>query len=64
MIVRMKISLEQANFSGLLKLALTEMRTPESQLVYILRKELNLHYLTVEKNDSGKDLDNSIKRSM
>jgi len=43
MVVRMKITLEQTDFSALLKLALSELRTPESQLLFILRKELNLH---------------------
>jgi hypothetical protein len=51
MVVRMKITLEQEDFSKLLKLALSELRTPEGQLLFILRKELNLHFQALQEDD-------------
>ena len=60
MVVRMKITLEQTDFSALLKLALSELRTPESQLLFILRKELSLHPKSVTESDFVQTQDNSI----
>jgi hypothetical protein len=51
MVVRMKITLEQEIYSELLTLALSELRTPESQLLIILRKELDRHNEPVIDND-------------
>jgi hypothetical protein len=43
MIVRIKIAIPQSEYSALLKLALTELRTPENQLHFILREALERH---------------------
>lgn len=40
MVVRIKIALEQEEYSGLLRLALTEMRNPQEQLRFILVRHL------------------------
>jgi len=40
MVVRIKVTLEQEEYSGLLKLALSEMRNPQEQMRFVLRQEL------------------------
>lgn len=40
MVVRIKTTLEQEEYSGLLKLALSEMRNPQEQMRYVLCQEL------------------------
>ncbi len=40
MVVRIKITLEQEEYSGLLKLALSEMRSPQEQIRFGLCQEL------------------------
>lgn len=45
MIVRLKIAIPESEYSALLKLALTELRTPEHQLHFILRGALEQHGL-------------------
>jgi hypothetical protein len=40
MIVRLKVALDQPEYSALLQLATIELRNPEGQLRYILRREL------------------------
>jgi hypothetical protein len=60
MVVRMKITLEQTDYSELLKLALSELRTPESQLLFILRKELDRHNEPVIDNDPSRVKENSV----
>ena len=40
MVVRLKLVLEQAEYSALLKVALEELRNPSDQARYILRQEL------------------------
>jgi hypothetical protein len=47
MISRITVSLEQPEYSGLLKMAVNELRTPPDQLRHILRQELErLGYLS------------------
>ena len=43
MIIRLRIALQQEEYSALLKLANEEERNPEGQLRYILRNELKRH---------------------
>jgi len=62
--VPMKITLEQTDFSELLKLALSELRTPESQLLFILRKELSLHNQGETESASADVQDNSIRKEV
>lgn len=50
MVVRLKITLEQSEYTGLMKLALAEMRSPGDQLRYIVRQELINMGLLVEKD--------------
>ena len=40
MVIRIKITLEQEEYSGLLKSALSEMRSPQEQLRFILIRHL------------------------
>ena len=40
MVVRINLTLEQKEYSALLKLALKEMRNPEGQIRYLLCQEL------------------------
>jgi len=40
MVVRIKVTLEQEEYSGLLKLALSEMRNPQEQMRFMLWQEL------------------------
>jgi len=40
MVKELKVTLEQTEYSGLLEVALSELRDPASQLRYILRQEL------------------------
>ena len=61
MVVRLKITIEQDEYSGLLKLALSEMRNPESQLRFILRQELEKMGLLLKKNDQNADTKNLSK---
>jgi hypothetical protein len=49
MVVRMKLVIEQDEYSALLRLALAELRNPESQVHFILRKELKRKRLITEK---------------
>lgn len=60
MLVRMKITLDQEIYAELVELALAELRTPESQLLYILFKELNLHNQSIEEDDPSRVKENSI----
>jgi hypothetical protein len=52
MVVRIKITLEQEEYSGLLRLALTEMRNPQEQLRFILVQHLKRARLLPCKLDS------------
>ena len=63
MSVHLKLTIEPEEYSALLKLALSELRNPEAQLRFILRKELcNMGLLegegTVSAEDPIKILDN------
>ena len=49
MIVRVKLALEQPEYSALLKLAISEFRGPENQLHFILHKELKRRGLITEE---------------
>lgn len=49
MVVRMKLVIEQDEYSALLRLARGELRNPESQLHFILRKELKRNGLISDK---------------
>jgi hypothetical protein len=60
MLVRMKITLDQEIYAELVELALAELRTPESQLLYILLKELNLHNQSIEEDDPSRVNENSV----
>lgn len=40
MVTRIKLTLEQPEYSALLKRAVSELRSPEDQARYILRQEL------------------------
>ncbi len=40
MVVRIKVALEQEEYSGLLRLALSEMRNPQEQMRFVLQQEL------------------------
>ena len=64
MVVRMKITLEQTDFSELLELALSELRTPESQLLFILRKELALHNQVVTEGNPSSDQNDCVSKEM
>ena len=64
MVVRLRITLEQTEFSALLKLALSELRTPESQLIFILREELSRHNQTVMTSNPEKGQDKSICKGL
>jgi hypothetical protein len=54
MVVRIKITLEEGDYSRLLKLALSEIRTPEGQIIHILRKELDRNSRLIRRKDSSK----------
>lgn len=41
MVTRITVTLEQPEYSALLKVAVEELRSPQDQLRYILRKELD-----------------------
>lgn len=59
MVVRMKITIEQQDYSALLKLALAEERNPEGQLRHILHNELKrLGLICQDPSDSGVFEDN------
>ena len=62
MVVRIKIVLEQDEYSALLKLSLSEMRNPEEQLRFLLIKHLKRLRLLSEKKDSVKVEGNSISK--
>jgi len=64
MVVRMKITLEQDDFSELVALAFSELRTPESQLLFILRKELSLYNQSITEGDPAKVQDDSISKEV
>jgi hypothetical protein len=64
MVVRMKITLEQDDFSELVALAFSELRTPESQLLFILRKELSLHKQEATEGDPAEGQHNSIGKEV
>ena len=51
-VVRIKLVIGQDEYSALLRLALAEFRNPESQLHFILRKELKRKRLITEKISS------------
>jgi hypothetical protein len=51
MVVRLRLAIEQEEYSALLKLALTEERNPEGQLRYILRRELERQGLISTNRD-------------
>lgn len=57
MVVRLKITVEQEEYSGLLTLALSQVRNPESQLRYILRRELLRLGLLSEEHYQDKEVD-------
>lgn len=40
MVNRLTVVLEQPEYSGLLEMAISELRTPQEQLRYLLRQEL------------------------
>ena len=61
MSVHLKLSIEPEEYSALLKLALSEMRNPESQLRFFLRKELC--DLGLIKSGEDNKLEESIKAS-
>ena len=48
---RLKLSLEQAEYAALLKMAGDELRTPIDQARFILRQELERRGLLVIEND-------------
>lgn len=53
MIVRLKITLTQQEYSALLKLARAKLRNPSDQAHHIIRKELHqLCYLKYERKES------------
>lgn len=64
MSVHLKLTIKPYEYSALLKLALSEMRTPESQLYFLLRKELvSLKLLNTEEvNDSSVQFSTSAER--
>ena len=45
MVIRLKLAIEQEEYSALLKLAISELRNPKSQLLFILRQKLELQEL-------------------
>lgn len=51
MISRLKVALPQAEYSGLLDLAETELRSPDEQMRYLLRQELIRRGLLREAGD-------------
>lgn len=51
MITRLKIGLNQEEFSGLLKLSLSEMRNPEEQLRYLLCRSLRQRGMLPTRNE-------------
>ena len=53
MVVRLRIALEQEEYSALLKLALAEERNPEGQLRFILRTELHNRGFLILSPESG-----------
>jgi len=56
MVFRLTITLEQSEYSALLKLALDEMRDPPDQLRYLLHQELVRRGLgTTEKIAAGEN---------
>jgi hypothetical protein len=60
MVIRMKITLEEGDFSELVTLAFSELRTPEGQLLFILRKELSMHKQEPSESDPPEIQENSI----
>ncbi len=53
MIVRLKIPLEQQEYSALLETAKSEMRDPVNQIRFIVLRELHNRGLLIEKNDQS-----------
>lgn len=62
MVVRIKVTLEQEEYSGLLKLALSEMRNPQEQLRFMLREELKRLGLLQENGNLSTKIHNGPKR--
>jgi len=54
MVVRINLTLEQKEYSALLKLALKEMRNPEGQIRYLVCQELKELGLLAENENTGK----------
>jgi hypothetical protein len=63
MVNRVTLTLEQPEYSALLKVALAELRSPQDQARYILRRELERHghlaSQTQGAEQGGKDGDDS-----
>jgi len=53
MVNRITLTLEQIEYSGLLEIALGELRTPQEQLRYLLRQELVRRGLLPIQNGKG-----------
>ena len=63
MVVRMKLKIEQEEYSGLLKLALSVMRNPEDQLRYMLRQQLIQFGLPLRNETTMRDTSISAQTS-
>ncbi len=57
MIVRIKLAIEQEEYSALVKLALSEMRNPEEQLHFIQREKLANAGLLSSRRESRSNSD-------
>ena len=57
MIVRLKLVLDQDEYSALMESALADLRNPSDQARFILRQELEKRGLLSPKKSSGNHLD-------
>ena len=53
MVTRLTVTLEQPEYSGLVKLAVGELRNPPDQLRFILRQQLATAGLLPEQDQAG-----------